>query len=450
MATASKVSLSLTDRGVFHCPGIIPESAKKASELLQENHDRTHIFFNEEGLHNHIAHHLLTLYALASSPSNIQRQYEKNRSYQRPIGEVNTSSVKAMHDPANFKKYLGKEKHYHDYLVFFQEEIEKKGWEAVLNEYLFQRDERADDMLVRTFMGFLHPFIHLGFGVEFRQPAIIAEALAQAAIHGDWLAPFFVGAEEAAQKSEKPGGRSLVSLLNDVRADQTLSSSAKWEDGNKIRDGILKRAPEEMIRYASQWKVAPNELERKTAEMINAAVYYTGCAQRPPKVVKFDFYFLHCVNSSIFFSTFLNETWLSPENKVRLLEWKGRLDLAMYVSRASPQLLIDEVINYQPKHPSGPGGDPWGPIFDRVGQKLDDGHSSKLIRALANGQEVCAPYEDREEFPIKANMWLQLGHMVIDSVERDNEDTWVRSAGFDQAWKEFAEREKELVDRTGK
>ena len=28
-------------------------------------------------------------------------------------------------------------------------------------------------------LGFLHPIIHLGFGIEFNQPAIIAEALAQ-------------------------------------------------------------------------------------------------------------------------------------------------------------------------------------------------------------------------------------------------------------------------------
>lgn len=119
-------------------------------------------------------------------------------------------------------------------------------------------------------IGFLHPLIHLGFGVEFRQPAIIAEALAQAATHENWLAPFFFGAEEAAQKSDKPSGKSLVSLLDDIQADQKLSKAAKWEDENKIRDGILKRAPEEMIRYASQWRVAPDELEQKTAEMINA------------------------------------------------------------------------------------------------------------------------------------------------------------------------------------
>lgn len=34
-------------------------------------------------------------------------------------------------------------------------------------------------------LGFLHPLIHLGFGLEFRQPAIIAEALAMTSVHID-------------------------------------------------------------------------------------------------------------------------------------------------------------------------------------------------------------------------------------------------------------------------
>jgi hypothetical protein len=62
-----------------------------------------------------------------------------------------------MHEPERYKTYLGKEKYYHDFLLFFQGEIEKSGWENVLNEYLFKGDERADDMLVRLFAGAYTP-----------------------------------------------------------------------------------------------------------------------------------------------------------------------------------------------------------------------------------------------------------------------------------------------------
>jgi hypothetical protein len=118
-------------------------------------------------------------------------------------------------------------------------------------------------------VGFLHPIIHLGFGVEFEQPVIVAEALAQAAAHDNWMSPFLLGAEKAAASSSD--STSLVVLLDEIRDDQKLSTAAHWDDGNKIRDGILARAPNEMVKYASKFRVKEKELEAKTAEMTNAA-----------------------------------------------------------------------------------------------------------------------------------------------------------------------------------
>jgi hypothetical protein len=146
--------------------------------------------------------------------------------------------------------YLGNEKHYHNFLVFFQEKIGQKGWQEVLTEYMFKGDERADDMLVRMFGGLLHPIIHLGFGVEFEQPAIIAEALAQAAVHDNREASHLVASEKAA-KAHGPDGRSdksIVQLLGEIYAEKK---------GRTI--------------YASQVYVTEETLEEKIAEMINAA-----------------------------------------------------------------------------------------------------------------------------------------------------------------------------------
>lgn len=129
--------------------------------------------------------------------------------------------------------------------------------------------------------GFLHPIIHLGFGIEFNQPAIIAEALAQASVHDDWITKYFLDVEKNAQ----PGNKTIPQLLEEIRVDKKLSTAAEWSDGNKIRDGILARAPDEMVKYASQWTVGKGELEAKTAQMMNSAVYFTAAAQRPPKQV---------------------------------------------------------------------------------------------------------------------------------------------------------------------
>ena len=98
-------------------------------------------------------HHLLTLYGLGASPSVIEEQYKHNASYQRPPGQLDLSIVEDMSDPMKFKKYLGKGQYHRDFLIYFQNEIEKKGWENVLNEYFFAGDERADDMLVRLYGG---------------------------------------------------------------------------------------------------------------------------------------------------------------------------------------------------------------------------------------------------------------------------------------------------------
>ena len=61
--------------------------------------------------------------------------------------------MKDLSDYKKFQEYLGNERYYHDYLVFFQGEIEKKGHGEVINEYLMKGDERADDMLCRLYAG---------------------------------------------------------------------------------------------------------------------------------------------------------------------------------------------------------------------------------------------------------------------------------------------------------
>ncbi|KAF2267272.1 hypothetical protein CC78DRAFT_531046 [Lojkania enalia] len=440
MASSSKVHLSPSQQPQFYLPGISSETADTTSQLLQENHEKHHIFFNQSGFHNHIVHHLLTLFALNASPTELKKGYKENLSYQRRMEPLEQSVVKDMHELDRYKTYLGNGEYYHEFLAFYQEEIAKKGWQNVLNEYVFKGDERADDMLCRMFAGFLHPIIHLGFGVEFEQPAIIAEALAQAAVHDAWMMPLFLGCEKMVKEknpNRTPSTKSVVEILDEIRADKKLSEAPQWGDGNKIRDGLLKRVPDDMIKYASQYIVADEkELEEKTAEMINAIVYYTAAAQHPPHQVKIDFYYMHCVNCSIFFPVFLSQPWLSTPNKIRLLEWKVRNDLVMYASRRSPKLLISEIRDYKSKKNSE-----WQDVFARVKSFPDDGHASKLVRALANGQKICEMFEGRKGFVVEGDMWRILGNMAIDSVEA-GEPHWVRSCGFEEAWRGVPEREQ--------
>ncbi|KAJ5913130.1 hypothetical protein N7504_002013 [Penicillium tannophilum] len=434
MATATNIHLDpVKDVGVYNF-GVREDAARATSKVLQEDMESHHIFFNDEGFHNHIVHGVLTLYALGASPDEILANYERNKDYQRPAHPPNKETVQAMHDSTNFQGYLGKEKQYSNFLAFFQNAIDTKGVSQVLGEYLFAGDDRAETMLSRLFGGLVHPLIHLGFGLEFNQPAIVAQALAQAAVHDDWMGrDYFLPAERLAGEVGKPGQKSLLQLLTEIRKDQTLKSSVRFSDSNKFRDGVLHRAPQEMLQYAAQYTVSAEQIPERLADMINTVVYYTSTAQRRDKKIKIDFFLIHCLNSSIFFSTLMNLPFLDQKSKCRLLEWKGRLDLLTYVSRNSPDLLIDEVVQY-------PAQKDWQTVISQsVAHPSDDGHLSKLVRAVAHGQNVCKPFEKNSAMPISGEMWLKIGNMAVDSTA-GNDAMWIRSTGFDEAWQNIAGR----------
>ncbi|BDD58748.1 hypothetical protein MAP00_004003 [Monascus purpureus] len=409
IGTATKIHLSpISDTGIFSTK-IRPDSAEVTSALLQENHEEHHIFFNNLGFHNHIVHHLLTIYAIGASPETIKAAYVRGKSYQRPAMPANEGIVKELYIKEHFMRYLGKEEVYAEFMTFFEKEIQEKGVSKVVKDYLFAGDDRAEALFRRLYSGLLHPFIHLGFAIEFNQPAILAEALAQTAVHEDYIAPLYlVPAEKAAGGVGKRGEKTLLHILDEIHADKKLASSAHWSDRNKFKDGVMTRAPDEMIKYASQFTISGDQLEEKNAELVNLAVYFSTASQHPPKEVKIDFFYLHCVTSSIFLSKFISLPFLDLHSKTRLLEWKGRMDLIMYVSRGAPDLSLQDVV----RHPTSKD---WNTIFSESAKHpKDDSHLSKMERAVAHGERVCRPFEGRAKeigLMITGDMWLKIANM---------------------------------------
>lgn len=104
---------------------------------------------------DHIPHSLLTIYALGGSPEDIRAAYERNQAYQQSARPVVDEVLAKLNETAEFKKYVGKGEHYSNFLAFFQRQIDEKGVNAVLNEYLFAENEQAEDMLCRLWGGTL-------------------------------------------------------------------------------------------------------------------------------------------------------------------------------------------------------------------------------------------------------------------------------------------------------
>ncbi|KAM7212989.1 Protein of unknown function (DUF4243) domain containing protein [Rhypophila decipiens] len=436
--STSQVRLAPTQLGM--CPGIkqcSPETLEVANRLLQKNHDEYHIFWRDFAGHNHTAHNLLTRLALGANASELQMGWDDNKRDQRAAPPIDEAIIAELATEEGFYKHLGSGPQYTNYMIFFEREMDKKGWREVVNEYCFSRTRNADLLLARLFDGAFHPIIHLGFGVEFEQPSIVAEGLAQAATDLSFETDiFFLNAERIAGETrlpEKP--RNLVELYHEAHDNETIRTAARWDDFQwKMRDGVLKRARQEIASLTAQFRVTPETLDRRTAEMISCAVYMAGAAQRPGKARKIDFFWMHDVTSSIFLSVFNQQDWISVEDKCRLVEWKARLDLVWYATCGAAKLDVNYIKSYAGQRSAKWD---WEEVFCVVNGTHDDGHVGKVVRALKNGERVSKPFEKEfpDAFPVKGDMWMRMARMTYDStVDLEQEEKWIVFAGFDLPW----------------
>ncbi|KAH7152447.1 hypothetical protein B0J13DRAFT_522738 [Dactylonectria estremocensis] len=415
------------------------EEAAKVTELLQHDLDKHHVFFNAEGYHDHLVHHLLTLYGTGASTKDLQKAFDANVSYQLKAMEPRDQVVEQLSkDWSGAKNYVGKGRQYPSFLRFFQGEIERLGWQEVLMEYLFKDDERGRDLQSRLFGGLLHPLIQLMYGLEWEQPATIASGLAQIAVHDNRLQDFFTRSQYAANaRPDSFQMGSIMDLYDKIGQNEKLATSARWEDPNRIYDGVLKRAPDEMIELASQVKVRAEDLEERTAEMIHTTAYVvTTAAFRPPHVPKLDFFLTHHATSAPFFLVLNKYPWIPTDVKVRLLETKIRMDLVQYIARGCPSLDPEAVFSYVPKDAASLVTNPED-LLPRIHTIVDDGHTVKLSRALILAQRASEPYAGRPWIQIAGHDAWSRAHCLLLDCNEHWEVKWVRAAGFKEAWEEI-------------
>ncbi|KAJ5718953.1 hypothetical protein N7493_007408 [Penicillium malachiteum] len=245
MATSHRVYLSnyAPSTGIFEIQPIKDETIRKASQILQQNHDNYHIYIHNLGLHNS----------------------------QKSTRPADPRRVLDFAQPANFRKYLGKGDYYDDYFAFFQDQISRHGVARTVNDFLFKGDDRAEDMFQRFFSGFLHSPIHLGYAIEFDQPLIAAEALAMTAVHDNSFGFILVEIERYPSKSRSSSNETLIALQRKIHDSHQLREAMDYKHGvRQVRDGFLAHAKDEFMGLIGSWKVQHHELEEKTAECLNS------------------------------------------------------------------------------------------------------------------------------------------------------------------------------------
>ncbi len=328
MATPTQIVVPPDQTGLWRLRQT-PAAAATVSALLEADLREHHVFFNNDGFHNHIPHHLLSLYGTGAPAAALQSAYDANKGYQRRARGVHRrSSESSGSDAASLSDaqvlppdwyettapaHLGKQSYYADFLRFFQLDMERraaaaqqdskgskgsKGNAALAAAHAVVRDRlcagtpAADDLLVRLFAGFLHPLIQLMYGLEWDQPAMVAQGLAQAAVHRPGALGDFLFAAEAGEVEEDVP---LLALYREVAQNPQLASAVRMSDANKLSDGVLARARDAMVAVAARVRVAPTAaaVAARTAEMAEACVYVAASAAlHPHKAPKFDFFLM--------------------------------------------------------------------------------------------------------------------------------------------------------------
>ena len=124
---------------------------------------------------------MLAIYALGANEKLLHEGFKRDEDYQRPIGK----SPEPISDN-NFADHLGDGKYYQGYLEFFSNQLVTKGVDKTLEDYLYSKgvnfSDRAEtdgsrqpELFSRFMSGLMHPLIHVGYGLEFGLPGILAE-----------------------------------------------------------------------------------------------------------------------------------------------------------------------------------------------------------------------------------------------------------------------------------
>jgi hypothetical protein len=443
-------------------PGANSKTTDALMEILKDNHEKWHTFYDDEGRHNHNTHQVLALWFFGAHQDLIRGSYDKNIPLQRPKPEISEAITSS-----NFNDHLGDMTYYSAYLAFFDDVVRQhKGNPAsLMEEYIFStkanfgsvsQSGQHPQMACRFLELIIHPMIHFGYGVEFGLPGMLVEALAQAAVHPVHFGPMipeslFTSVLGAPNEARSDGSSvHAFTVVARILADPRFAIP-----GTNVVDALPKllKLHAAFAEHVNQWTVDvkklatdPKEIDRKIEELqwMNT-IFYAVCGYKNLKEDKFnaDFLYMHLVTSALFLP--IIATHLSPTSQALFLRTYFITSLTWWITNGRPAPDIasfmsaeDSTSNNQshptpsdpqpPPHPHAlsssssiaTNSNPWLYIVQKASVHPDD-HFPKTIRALSH---FALMYGQR-----KAGE-LDFAHTELKGAEMLDGTFFVRAAGL--------------------
>ncbi|TRM68879.1 hypothetical protein BD626DRAFT_624338 [Schizophyllum amplum] len=475
-------------KGLVNVPGATPSAAALTQRLLQKDFETHHCFFNDKGFHNHLSHHLLSVYDLGGSANLIQSIFDAENAYQRPIIQGPEDKIPTI-TTENWTSYLGKEITYPAYLKFFNDQIAEHGSQPTIERYIFSPEANGNGtiMLARLVSGVLHPWIQLGFGVEFQQEYLVAMGLALTAMHNptypEVLADNPSGDPSTTHTTDK--SPTLHDLFDEIYASDTLKPAPYDPNamfGTRVKQFLSSPSrPATVLDIARRWTFLPTtsspaafaaDLEHKLKEVIVEATLILGATglrhdalHRPPRQ---DFFLMHLLTSALFMQPLLKVA-REPVYQARLLQAYLRTMIMTTLARgrprpdiralyAHPVALGDEQHDAVPdsaegaqaaldangKSVHGRQGRPvnaWPAIIDSATHHSES-HVCKAVRSLYFAAQMYETEGALGVVPgVDGTVFVRAATVLIDALgwvsKGEEEREWDRSAlGWGEAWAE--------------
>ncbi|RPD56826.1 hypothetical protein L226DRAFT_574175 [Lentinus tigrinus ALCF2SS1-7] len=335
--------------------------SSEAPFSLKDDHVKWHAFINDRGFHNHTSHHLVAIYAMGAGGPLTEEAYQSHVVSMQPAFK----SPEPITDD-NFWKHLGKREFYDSYLEYFRAVLLKKGPADVLEKYIFSPKANVGGpgidahprMLNRLLAVLLHPMIHAGNGLEFGLLGLVAEGLAQAAVHRDdsptLIPPELFQTDTIVNGTNKIGVHAFT-ILARVLSDQRFSSASLGLSAATVGPSTFERIAAQIgsavVQLTNEWAAefegdgaTEDAIAKKIEELswMAALVYGVGGwaarERAPAKKFNADFFYMHLVTSSIFLPAFA--AYLSPRSTILLLRGYFAVSLVYYIARGCAPLPI--------------------------------------------------------------------------------------------------------------